>query len=291
MAAEHLERMGLDPATVRRRIDFLEAYAAGAWEEIESFSQPRTPESRNALWTMQADYATALREAGQLSMAFDPAKAAELLARAGQEFVGLGAGFGLFSSLLANSLNDDLREDLNEAVTMLDPAESRGSLAEFESRPRFTAEPQQAAYILLASVFDPETASRRKSSLQRLITASPHRSGVLSVGALGTPIHRYWAIARSALEEKGRLAELIPHVNAMCARYDEAVELARTNTYLWENCSAPIDIVDIDIVGIVALVTRRLGPEQISELFYRPRSQPASTQIEIGIAMGDNRRK
>ncbi|MFI7001492.1 hypothetical protein [Nocardia sp. NPDC050175] len=286
MTVDQLARMGLDPARFSARIEFLLGYAATARDELESLSSAPVADNKDDLWLLRADYATALREAGQLCMMLDPPRAIELLRQASTVFIELGAGFGLFLNVLADGESDTTAELLDDALAIFPYQEPRDGYVDREVGHHFLTEPQQSAYILISAVCNRRIARRHERLLLSILQDSPQRSGVLPVGALGTPIHRYWAIARSIIEQKTPTT-LVTHINAMCAAYDEAVQLAQTNTHLWENCSAPIDLVDIDIVGILALTVRSFGHDLVTELFsnHRGLDRVSSTQIDIGFEM------
>jgi hypothetical protein len=128
----------------------------------------------------------------------------------------------------------------------------------------FVSEPPQQAYIFLAAAATRDVANEYQSFLRALAQTSLNRTGVIGVGALGVPIHRYWALAAGFLEHEVDFDRMGPHLAAIVARYAEAMELARVNRYLWENCAAPVDVGDIDIAGITVLLVDRLGYDRFT---------------------------
>jgi hypothetical protein len=130
----------------------------------------------------------------------------------------------------------------------------------------FVSEPSQQAYIFLAAAATRDVANEYRSFLRALAQTSLNRSGVVSVGALGVPIHRYWALAAGFLDPEVDINGMRPHLAAIAARYAETMELARANRYLWENCAAPVDVGDIDIAGITALLVDRLGDDRFTSI-------------------------
>ncbi len=73
----------------------------------------------------------------------------------------------------------------------------------------------------------------------------------------------------------------------MESRYHDAMEQARSNQYLWSNCLAPVDVVDLDIVGILAILRRGFG-DQLDAVVERDRFGDSlfHLQVEIGLSLG-----
>lgn len=60
--------------------------------------------------------------------------------------------------------------------------------------------------------------------------------------------------------------EISRHLVDMCQAYAEIVQLAGANHYLWGNAAAPVDVGDIDIAGVTALATQRLGLSAVERM-------------------------
>lgn len=110
MAAEHLAAMGITVEQARDAVDFFEAYGEFSLVELEP---QRSSEERasgpgevslageDRSWTLRVDAASSFREAGQWALFFDPARARQLLDRAGSLFFGLGQAFGAYLRVVA----------------------------------------------------------------------------------------------------------------------------------------------------------------------------------------------
>ncbi|WP_370970557.1 hypothetical protein [Amycolatopsis sp. cg9] len=310
MTVEHLEHLGLDPEQVRATAQFHEAYATTAALELESISTVKQavirPGADDLTFTLIADTASALREAGQWALLLDPVRAGELLQRAGALFRALGHAFGMYLEVVTTGREHD--EDysvLAQAVRQAsglppDRATSAPAPAPLPDIQLHQQQQQQAYLVLTASgvasrarfsgehvrEFDPLT-----EALSNMLDSSPHRSGVLPVGSLGTPIHRFWSVAQHLLRGRRRDAHRIAqHVVAMCRSYEETISLARTNTYLWRNGAAPVDVADLDICGIAALTTRAFGQDTLLNALAevpggRDLSPIGRMPIELGAAL------
>jgi hypothetical protein len=47
------------------------------------------------------------------------------------------------------------------------------------------------------------------------------------------------------------------------------MNLTRVNDYLWENGAAPVDVGDVEIMGITASCTSYFGPDEVTEAVVR----------------------
>ncbi len=288
MAIEHLESLGLDPDQVGNTVRFHRAYAATAVAELESTGS----DDPDLLFTLRADAATALREAAQWALLLNPEPAVPLLRQAGNQFFRLGQAFGSFLEVLAGGPERDANSFvLGKALRDMSDVprdDDYGPEDEFQPMPEIHLQQQQQAYLVMAAsavATQQPRAERRAEEVGGLdsvllenLETSPHNTGVLPVGSLGTPIHRFWSVARHLLGSSGRdVFEIARHLVAMCQSYEETISLARANDYLWRNGAAPVDIADLDIAGIAALTTRR---------FDRDRLQGALADATLGRGLG-----
>jgi hypothetical protein len=283
MTTEHLESLGLDPDQVDNTVRFHQAYAATAVAELESTDS----DDPDLMFTLRADAATALREAGQWALLLDPAPAVPLLRQAGTRFFELGQAFGSFLEVLAGGPRRDANSFvLGKALRDMSDVprdDDYGPEDEYQPMPEIHLQQQQQAYLVMAAsaVATADQAPDERglgSVLLENLETSPHNTGVLPVGSLGTPIHRFWSVARHLLGSSGRdVFEIARHLVAMCQSYEETISLARANDYLWRNGAAPVDIADLDIAGIAALTTRR---------FDRDRLQGALADATLGRGLG-----
>lgn len=71
-------------------------------------------------------------------------------------------------------------------------------------------------------------------------------------------------------------------------RYAVSVELARVNSYLWQNAAAPVDVVDMDMLAIAMIAADRYGPNRLraavaSEQDSREMSFLARTPLDVAL--------
>lgn len=264
MTTEHLESLGLDSNQVRNAIRFHRAYAATALAELESSGS----DDADLEFTLRADAASALREAAQWALLVDPQPAATLLRRAGDQFLHLGQAFGAYLEELAGGREHGASSVvLTQALRAMSdrPQDFEG---DYQPMPEIRLQQQQQAYLVVAAsavvAMQSDNASGLAGVLDENLERSPHNTGVLPVGSLGTPIHRFWSVARHLLGDSSRdIFEIARHLVAMCQAYEEAISLARANDHLWSNGAAPVDIADLDIAGIAALTTRRFNGDRL----------------------------
>jgi hypothetical protein len=268
VAVRHLRQMELDPEQVRTTVRFLEAYANTALDELESVLAEqidRTGAERSVVlvndpaFSIAADAATALREAGQWMLYLNPGRARSLLARSGRLFHEMRQSFGTYLVVVSGEGED---ERLSQTVSRaLDDLGRLGDGSELEWPP--LRHPQQQAYLVLAAAGE-RSDHALDNQLPVIIERSMHRNGVVPVGALGTPIRRFWDIASHlAGGSVGAAAAISAHLAVMCRRYEECMGLAQVNRRLWGSGASPVDVGDIDIAGIAALAARRFGGEAL----------------------------
>ncbi|MGH3380754.1 MAG: hypothetical protein ACRDP6_39075 [Actinoallomurus sp.] len=272
--------MSLDLARVNAAIDFLTSYAEATLSQLERSqppSEPLTPD--DPAWILRLDAASALREAGQWAVCVDPLRGLGLLDRAGSLYYDAGLGFGFFLRVLAGPwFQEPPFESFARGIQTLtgpglsSPDVGPGAAQSASPLEESLRHPQQQAYFLLAATGSPVIAMEFGRDLSRLLTESPHSRGVAPVGALGTPIHRLWAVARALLtgtlgryqrgdeeEQDSPVRTVTEHLIAMSRDYAESIELAMVNDHCWRNAASPVDVGDVDIIGIVGYASRIFG--------------------------------
>lgn len=278
MSIEHLDNLGVDPERALNAVDFYQSYANTVQEEIydvgRQLRQVQTPRDSSRLqdyrWHLLVDAASSLRLAGQWALTVDMARARELLGRAGIIFRDLGHAFGLFLTIAARgsdseSNQDRLENDIDMLLQLHQPQRSWAD--EVQNIPGPMNHPQQQAYLLLALCSIPDVTVRHYAKLRDLCLESPHKEGGAPVGALGLPIRHYWDIAFALLEQDAD-DFLSAHMQPFTSRYIDNVLSARSNRYLWEHAAAPVDVADVDVVGIVSCAVRRFGRDAIATQLY-----------------------
>ncbi|MEU1694823.1 hypothetical protein [Streptomyces hirsutus] len=170
--------------------------------------------------------------------------------------------------------------------------------------------PQQQAYLLVAATgmvrgfgagqaatvwqsetdFDMYDYAEWRIPIERhlrlLISESPNRRGVVTVGALSTPIRVYWDIASRLLRPgPDATGPVIGHLRVMAQRYGTAVDLAMANERLWSNAAAPVDVCDVDITALALIAARALGVDRFrSALRSALAENPGLESVPLGIA-------
>src|SRR5262249_39296961 len=211
MGAEHLAAMEITVEQAQDAVDFLEAYGEFSLRELEEqwSVQERTSgggevslAGEDRSWTLRVDAASSFREAGQWALCFDPARARQLLDRAGSLFFGLGHAFGAYLRVVAGPWSQEppigeFRDSLDGVAYLSGLPTARRDIAV----PAPLRHPQQQAYLVVASAGSPGASRELGGRLREILANSPHRTGVVPVGALGTPIRRYWQMAQALLAD------------------------------------------------------------------------------------------
>jgi hypothetical protein len=301
MARRDLEKMNLDIGRVRSRTDFLESYANTAGRELEDLPEPDTsPASPVGItrqpdiqWMLTMETASALREAASWAVYFDVDRAIALLTRAGFLYHNVDMAFGSFLLTVADTPPlDELSSDIELLARVNGLTSSRGSVA----IPDSLHHPQQQTYLLLAcagmadKIVDYrhpqsiEDVSAYRQTLHAIAAESPIRQGVLPFGSLGIPIRVAWDIGVHLLQgyvsesadpdDSESLATVARYMTVLCRRYAETMELATVNDYLWNNAAAPVDVGDIEVIGIAALAAIHFGSEEITASVTRLGMRP-----------------
>ena len=233
---------------------------------------------------LRMEVASALREAASWAVYFDVDRAITLLYRAGFIYRGAGMAFGSFLLTVAGAPPlEDLTNDIRLLARLngrADPGYSTTTI------PDSLHHPQQQTYLLLAcaGMIDKtidhrrpqsiDDVSRYRQTLHAIAAESPIRLGVLPFGSLGIPVRVPWDIGVQLLQDRDSgspgaensesLDTVARHLAVLCRRYAETMELATVNEYLWSHAAAPVDVGDIEIIGITALAATHFGGEEIT---------------------------
>ncbi len=279
MSIEHLLRLEIDPSAARNAVRFFESYAKLIQDELRDLrptpdgNQDEQTERYRSLLT--ADIVSSYRVAGQWALLLDVRQAARLFQQSGELLRTSGHAFGLFLLASTGGLFDTPRDGrLQHDIAVLAQVSQsgEGTPSSLRISPAMY-HPQQQAYLLVALCALPRFAAVYRDRLREICLNSPHREGGTPVGSLGLPIRHYWAVAQALLDgesERFVRQQLMPFIN----RYMDNVISARSNRHLWNNAAAPVDVGDIDTIGIVSVAARRFGVEVI-------RSQTRQFDLEI----------
>ena len=288
MARRDLEELNLDLSQVRSRTDFLESYANTTGRELEDLPQSDTSaepsegstEGPDRKWILTMDQASAIREAASWAVYFDVDRAIALLNRAGFLYHNVDMAFGSFLLTVAGTPPLD---ELPGDIGLLARLHGRASTAGPATIPDSLHHPQQQAYLLLAcaGMADKVTdyrrpqvvgeGSRYRQALHAIAAESPIRQGVLLFGSLGIPVRVPWDIGVHLLQDNNpeSLDAVARYLTVLCRRYAETMELAAVNKYLWSHAAAPVDVGDIEVIGIAALAAAHFGSEEITASITR----------------------
>lgn len=293
MAVRHLERLRLSPERARLVTDFLESYANTTGRELEN-SGPRKAAGDYAgqtdtRWTLTMDMASSLKEAASWAAYFDVDRAIRLLRRAGVLYQQAGLAFGSFLLTVAHSIQE---EELFRDIALLAQLHGQSDMSDAPEIPSALQHPQQQAYMLLACAGMANQLGSYPKRLQAIAAQSPNLQGVLPFGALGMPVRVAWDIGLHLLEENNpeSLDVIAGHLAAWCRRYAEAMQLAMVNDHLWDHAAAPVDVGDMEIMGITALSASHFGREQIAEAIARHginRDEISFIPVALGIEMSE----
>ncbi|MEV4508137.1 hypothetical protein AB0K00_04175 [Dactylosporangium sp. NPDC049525] len=255
MSARHPAALGLTADRIDTTVTFWESYARLALSgEIRG--------NRSDLDELEA--ASALRRAGQWAMITDAARATNLLTRSGTLWHRHGHGFGTF--LLATYAPTELsRTQMSERVAQLLRVLDRGPAAtgvqQDAAVPDALQYPQQQAYLLMAAAADPRLGDGQRAELVAVASEAWQRGGTAPIGALGVPLRLYWTAALSLLQrDRDAAAQALSRsFGSLATAYNEAIESAMANTYLWQHTTSEVDVGNVDLVGLTVITARQHG--------------------------------
>lgn len=313
MALTHLERLHLNPGRARSVTAFLESYANTTERELINLQDERdeiegsgygayTSERGDVRWTLTMEMASTLREAASWAAYFDIDRSVRLLRRAGALYQRAGLAFGSFLLTIAGAPPvNELPRDIAFMATL----SGQAGPTDTSEVPAALYHPQQQVYMLLACAGMADTLANYqqqirganevvdvRGALHAIAAGSPNRVGVLPFGALGTPVRVPWDIGLHLLEKSNpeSLDIVAQHLSGLCRRYAEIMGLARVNDHLWEHAAAPVDVGDIELMGITALSIRHFGHGDIIEAVIRHGLNPDDISfipIDLGSEMAE----
>ncbi|MGX4691210.1 hypothetical protein [Streptomyces sp. JNUCC 63] len=307
-----LRLLQIDPDQARRTADFFESYANTVSRGLYGPPQGDGPDTGASVsdvpgWEVRVDTSTSLRLAGQWAMLFDTERARRLLSAAGGILHDLGHGFGTYLLVAYAAEPPNLSQVASRIEMMTGRHRPDGEVRGDGPLPEPLSHPQQQAYLLVAAAgmvrnseaghaapgktdveLDEYAARyvRIERHLQLLLSRSPHRRGVATVGALGTPIRVYWDIASRLLRSgPGATDSVIGHLRTMAQRYSTAVDLAMANKRLWFNGAAPVDVCDVDITALALIAARALGVDHFRSALRSALAETTGLEsVPLGIA-------
>ncbi|MFF8015924.1 hypothetical protein [Streptomyces sp. NPDC007929] len=269
-----LEPLRLSAEQVSTAADFHEAYARLVLGEAESDERPGAPALIEA--------ASAYRLAGQWRLLVEPRRAVRgALAQAAGLFTRSGLTFGAY--LRASLAPRGVERPTSDGWTRRLLTEGPGT-----SEPDGLLDhPQQQTYLLLACAMLAGDDPAARDRLTAFATESPHRVGVVPVGSLAMPVRTFWGLALNLLEDGDRAAESYAATLAELSRaYAKSVDLAMANELTWSKAAAPVDVADLDVIGVVAMGVRRFGGRTMRRLLAETVGElPAVARVPWAIGM------
>lgn len=254
MTAPFRDALQFDEEQARIAADFFESYANTVLGRSDAPSE-----------TDLMDAASSLRQAGQWALLFDPDRARRLLNLSGRLWLVMGHPFGAFliaafwtaegDRSVAAPYADDVMRRVPQARTPDKVQQPSLSLTY----------PHQQAYLLLALAAVPNGIDRF-GPLADFAASSPQHNGVAPIGALGTPIRLHWRIATALLDSRTEqrretaAADIVGSLAEVAEVYGRTIDSAMANRYLWYGGGAPVEIADLDIVGVISIAAAQLGP-------------------------------
>ncbi|MEO1058420.1 MAG: hypothetical protein AAFY28_16050, partial [Actinomycetota bacterium] len=204
MNAEEVLEIGIDPTALGHTVDYLEAHSFGVLAEVDAAGVQGSGPLDGSTWIAVADAASALRDAAEWALMLQPTRARSLLHRAGLLFERIGLDYGFF--LAASSVG----RLTNEQLELVDARAEHLQAAQPENerdRPPPTdfiapRNPQQLTYLLMTAAASDNVRERLGPGLHTYVEESELRFGAVPVGALGTPIRDWWAIAERMLRRE-----------------------------------------------------------------------------------------
>jgi hypothetical protein len=230
----------------------------------------------------RAEAASAYRGAGQWAATFDRERATELLTLSGQIWMGLGHGFGAFllATVAPHALNT---AELRQWIVALGRWHLDGDIAP-DDLPAPLRVPQQQAYCAMAAAAVPEVRDEVGPVVRKLADLPANSRGVLPIGPLGVPVRRYWGIATELADPGPTTRGLVFRaVEDLAVRHAAQIDLAKSNRYLWENGGAPVDVVDVDLLGVSNAAVTRFGRDLVARRFELFNDRHPAIAAELGL--------
>jgi hypothetical protein len=275
---------------VRRRAWFFESYAQLLDERAATTPAATIGiDDARADWLDDAERATALRQAGQFELLVDQQHARSLLLDAAQSYLRAGVPYGHF---LATAFSVDVAPPIlfsGPGRLVWPLVHASQAVSPPTTEPTEPPEPgplgpdalldwvQQAYVYLVVNAHRPLWQEFRHVIAP--LRSAPQASAVSPVGPQSVPLRSYWQIGNlfGDLHEEREEARrpLLSRIAAIARRYEDAINQARQNEYLWSSLQSPVEVVDLDIAGISALADIAL--EQASMPRFDFEEAPLST--------------
>lgn len=218
-------------------------------------------------WVRVAERADALRQAAIAELLYDTRSGIDTLMRSAGEYRRLGLPFGTFLETAATGTTENTFEAVHNLDLILN-AESQPVPAGDGIIPlnRVLGAPAQQVAVLL-------TAMSRAESVYEIprdaVASAVQAGGSAPVGTTAQPIALWWECGRHLIdlasgwqvvnevpgrpEARERLRQLITEV---AAAHGTALRNAQYDGFHWPVAAARIDLIDLDLAGLVAISGR-----------------------------------
>jgi hypothetical protein len=257
MTNELIEVLGVNPEHIARRADFYEHYAA-TLADVATDERSAGVAADTAGWRTAACVATALRFAAQYALLVDSQRAIRLLREAAERYLDLGVHYGYL--LLATAEPDAVAKRM-----FSERGQSSSYDAQTHERPlaaAASAHPAQLTYLLLVMSGDRTIANELRKTRETLHERLRAHS-TAPVGPQSFPVDFYLTFCDTlaSVNDRGERitkgdspsSRIVRTLGQMGQRYEDGIQRAHVNRYLWEEQQAPVDIVDLDIVGMTTI--------------------------------------
>jgi hypothetical protein len=245
-------------------------------------------------WVRVAEAADAWRESALADLLIDIDRARMKLNRASISYVRLGMPFGWYLATVSTGSPEAAwsagrwLDTLSAGVPSYEQRQEPEGILDVRRALRV---PAQQLYLLLAAASDAQVISEHGRSIEQLAGA-PQARGLAPVGSTAQPLGEWWsaglALARLHHEDTQARARLVHAIAEFGAAHGRQLERAKRDSYHWRLVSAPVDLVDLDMAGLVCLADRALrdsggAPLELSEL--EPLSELSKVSLVIGLQL------
>jgi hypothetical protein len=270
------ELLRVDPAVIRRRVEFFESCAALYPEQPDLDRAARTGDPRSS-WSVLAQRATMLRQAGQFELLVELERARSFLLESALTYVEVGVPYGyfLFTSFLSAYTQDRFVVRPGawaEAIQRASDKEFPHGAEEEQPqawgsgvpgrplRDSAARHPVQRAYLCLAIAADARAASEYQQVLDDL-SSPPRVTADIPIGPQGRPLAVYCRFASllSQLRDQPwpRLDSIRWELDTIliehAREFEASIVGAWSDTYHWRALRTPVEVVDLDLAALAAL--------------------------------------
>jgi hypothetical protein len=304
--------LDLDTDVLRRRAEFLAGYAevAAEFPEIDpaAYEYSSGDESRVGIfpeegpegdgldsrpirvkqqqWLIDIERADALREAAESMLLLDLKEGARLLEGSSLYFTRWCPAYGDFLGTVAAP--DTAEDRVLSAMHAL-------SSTHKERRERFAPVPPtgpRAVYLLMTIGGFPGAVREAQPPIKEMRSSASARSQI-PFGTSRSPLADWWALAMmlgSGPKEIQR-ERIVSQLELLARPHGEQMRVAQFDRYHWRRLRGRVDLVDLEVAGVVSIVSRRLAAEGSGPLsledFEADLPPLAQVSLAVGIDLGE----